>query len=214
MTNTTSPLAARIYGVAAMAAPLLLMASTIAYIVAGEGINHGVLGGVIGVWACFALVIAFAGILRHLEVRAPRAAPILTAFALTGFSAGIAFNVVAIFTAVAGPHARDYLDVAVEADPVAILGFLPWGLFTPLSLLLVGLALWRTRTFPAWNGALLALGGVLFVAARPERINVLALIADGVLVTALVPIGWAMLRHARPAAATPPANRSVPSPAH
>lgn len=188
---TFSPLASRVYGVATILAPLLLMASTLAYIVEGEGINHGVLGGTIGVWSAFAFVIASVGILRQLEVRAPRAAPILTIFALTGFSAGIAFNVDAIFTASTGMDAA--LDVVFEAEPMAVLAFLPWGWFAPLSLVLVGSLLWRTRTTAWWTGALMVAGGVLFVASRPERINMLALVADGVLILALVPIGWAML---------------------
>lgn len=211
--QTFSPRAARVYGFAAILAPVLLMASTIAYIAAGEGINHGVLGGTIGVWSCFALLVAFVGILRMLEARAPSAAPILTVVALIGFSAGVAFNVDAIFTAVAGPAADALLDGAFEAAPIAILAFLPWGWFAPLSLVLVGAFLWRTGTTAPWSGALLVAGGVLFVASRPARINWLVLVADSVLIAALVPIGWAMLagaraRHGAAVGAMTPARRA------
>lgn len=195
----------RVYGVAAILAPLLLMASTIAYIVEGEAINHGTLGGVLGVWSSFALVIAFLGILRLLEPRAPRAASALTVLAATGFSAGVAFNVDAIFAAAAGPNAEGALNTAAESNPVALLAFLPWGWFVPLSFILIGSFLWRTRTTAWWTGALMIVGGVLFVASRPERINMLALAADGALVLALVPIGWAMLTSRR-ADTTEPAH--------
>lgn len=198
-----TPLGARVFGLAAMAAPVLLLASTIAYIVEGEGINHGVLGGTIGVWSCFAFLIALVGVLRQLEARAPRAAPVLTILAITGFAAGVAFNIEAMITASAGPEAEAALDAAIEAQPVAILALLPWGWFAPLSLILVGIFLWRTRTTAWWTCALLIAGGILFVASRPERINVLAMIADGVLILALVPIGWAMLTSARRPAEVP-----------
>lgn len=193
----------RVYGVAAILAPLLLLASTIAYIVEGEGINHGALGGVIGVWSCFAFMLAFPGILRLLEPRAPRVASLLAVLAVTGFSGGVAFNVGAIFTATAGPEADDALDVVIESNPVSLLAFLPWGLFVPLSFVLVGIFLWRSRTTAWWTGVLLVAGGVLFVASRPERINVLAMVADAVLILGLVPVGWAMLTGSRSAPAKP-----------
>lgn len=206
------PFSARVYGIAAIAAPLLLLASTVAYVVEGEGINDGVLGGVIGVWSSFTLAVAFVGLLRLLEPRAPRAAPILTVLAVTGFSAGVAFNIEAIYRAIIGPQLDETMDAAVEeTDPMALLGFLPWGWFVPLSLVLVGVFLWRTRTVSWWSGALLIVGGVLFVTARPARIDVIAMIGDGVLVLAMAPIGWAMLTGVRGArgARTAPAAAPV-----
>jgi hypothetical protein len=194
-----SPAAAKVYGVAIMLAPLLMLASTIAYVTVGEGINVGVLGGVIGVWAAFALAIGFVGLLRLLEPSAPRAAAVLTVLALTGFTAGAVFNVNAAFDALVGPELEAAIDAAIDrggADAMLILAFLPWGFFGPITMLATGVLLWRTRTTPRWSAALLAAGGVLFVASRPERIDVLALIADGVLVLALLPIGWAMLTRA------------------
>lgn len=196
LSPNSTPALAHVYGVAAILAPILLMASTVAFIVAGEGINHGALGGTIGVWSSFALLVGFIGMLRALEPAAPRAAAALTMLAIPGFAAGVAFNVDAIFTAAASPESNSTLDGVFETQPIAILAFLPWGWFVPLSLALAGIFLWRTRTVPAWNGTLLIAAGVLFVASRPERINLLALVSDVVLIAALLPIGWAMLRTA------------------
>jgi hypothetical protein len=71
----------------------------------------------------------------------------------------------------------------------------------------MGILLWRTRVTPWWSGALLMAGGVLFVISRMERIDVLAVAADAVLLAALAPIGWALLTgtrvSARHAAAQP-----------
>jgi hypothetical protein len=188
---------ARLYGTAAILAPVLALASTVGYLVEGEGINVGVVGGVIGVWASFVLVIAFVGILRLLEPRAPRAAAVMTVLALTGFTSGVAFNVNAILDAILGPaEVEAAIDAAIAADAtvgLSILAFLPWGLFVPISMVTIGILLWRTRAGSPWSAVLLVLAGILFVASRPERIGWLALIADGVLILAMVPIGWRML---------------------
>lgn len=201
--GTLTPFAARLYGVAVIVAPLLMLGSTIAYVFAGDGINEGVLGGTVGVWSSFAMAVAFVGILRLLEPRAPRAAPILTLLSVTAFCAGVAFNVQAMYLAGFGV---DFLTEAAEgsADGIGILAFLPWGWFAPLSMVLVGAFLWRTRTVSWWSGALLIVGGILFVTARPARIEAIAMVGDSALILAMVPIGWAMLTGAR---AVPPAEQ-------
>jgi hypothetical protein len=194
-----SPLAARIYGVAAILGPLLLLGATTAYILEGEEVNRGVLGGTISVWASFAMIIALVGVLRLLEINRPRAAPILTIFALTGFAAGIAFSMDAIFAAIVGPDLDAALDAAIDdgSGTILILAYLPWGWFAPLSLILIGIFLWRSRTTPWWTGALMIAGGVLFVVGQMERIGVIALIGDAVLLLAFAPIGWMLFRRAR-----------------
>lgn len=200
-----SPLAARIYGVITIVAPLLLLGSTVAYLVDGEGINDGVLGGTVGVWSALAFVIAFAGILRLLEVRAPRAAPILAIFALAGFSGGIAFNLDAIFTALLGPDGNAAVDTAFDegGNAIGLLAFQPWGWFAPLSLVLVGIFLWRTRTTAWWTGALMIVGGVLFLVSRAGEVDPLVPVGDVALILALVPVGWAILTRARSATTAP-----------
>lgn len=196
-TGSLSPFAARFYGVAVIVAPLLLLGSTVAFLTAGEGINQGVLGNTMGVWVAFTFAIAIVGILRVVEPRAPRAAPILTAIALAGFCGGVAINIDYLFIELGGPAFNAAINEAVDAQPVAILALLPWGWFGPLSFILVGIFLWRTRTTAWWNGALLIAGGVLFVAGRPATIDALALAADAVLILALVPVGLAMIASAR-----------------
>lgn len=197
-TTTLNPMAARVYGWAIIVAPLLLLASTAAYLSVGGGINDGVLGGTIGVWSCFAFAIAFVGILRLLEPSAPRIAPILTAVALMAFAGGgVAFNIQALNL---GAFGNDFLETNLDgADAVGIFAFLPWGLFVPLTFVLTGIMLWRTRAVARWSSALFIASGIMFVSARPARIDVLALTADAVIVLALVPIGWAMLTSVRAA---------------
>lgn len=183
------------YGGAATLAPVLLLASTLAFI-AEDGINDGVLGGTIGVWSTFAFVIAFSGVYRMIEPRLPRVGPIFMALTLIGFTAGTAFNIQAMYN---GAYGTDLLADLTEGrlpdEPtVGVFAFLPWGLLAPMSMVATGILLWVSQVVPKWSAALLCLGGVLFVASRPERIEVVAIVADVVLVVAMVPIGWTLLR--------------------
>lgn len=205
--GSLSPFAARAHGIALIVAPLLLLASTIAYTTEG-GINDGVVGGTIGVWSVFALTFAFIGICRVLEPAIPRAATLLMLLAVVAFASGVAFNVQAIGLALFGPE-TEILEQVEGSDSIAIFAFLPWGLFVPVTFVLTGIALWRTRTVSPLTAALVALSGILFVASRPERINALAIIGDITTFAALAPIGWAMLTNVRASQPTTPAPRTA-----
>lgn len=207
-THAISPTAARITGWALVIAPILLLASTVAYIAHGAGINDGVLGGTIGVWSGFAFIVAFAGLLRLVEPTAPRAAPILALIAATGWAAGIAFNVQAIFVSLFGPDIDQFMDTVDGTDSLAILAFLPWGWFAPISLLAIGILLWRTDIVPRTSSALLIAGAVLFLASRPARIDPVAVLADCVVILALAPIGWAILTGRHDVGRLSPPDRS------
>jgi hypothetical protein len=198
------PFTSTVYGVALLLGPVLLLTSTIAFIVAGEGINQGVLGGLFGVWAAIVMAIAFVGLLRLLEVNAPRAAAILTVTAIIGFGSGVAINVDVITTSLVGPELDAAIDDAlVGTDALAILAFFPGGLLVPVTIIITGIMLWRTRTFPRWIGALLSVGGVLFVIGAPERISAIVLASDIVLIAALFPIARTMLTAGRVPAPAP-----------
>lgn len=185
-----SPTTTRITGVAAILAPILMLASTVAFVTEGNGINDGKAGGAIGVWSCFAFLLAFAGLYRVLEPAAPRAAPILFAVAAIGSAAGVGFNVDALLAAEFG---RDAVDAASEASALSMLAYLPWGLFFPIGVVATGILMRRTGTFPGRAAVLVVAGGVLFVASRPSRLEPLAVAADCVLVLGFVPIGWSLL---------------------
>src|SRR5690606_15983821 len=138
----TSPTTTRITGIAAIAAPVLLLASTVAYITDGDGINDGLVGGTIGVWSCLAFLLAFAGIYRALEPHALRAAPILMTVPLIGSSAGVALTIAAVRAAEFG---RDAVGAATEGRPFALLAYLPWGLCFPAGRIGTGVLMWRSK---------------------------------------------------------------------
>ncbi|MBB5790344.1 hypothetical protein [Jiangella mangrovi] len=185
----------RFLAFAVIAAPVVFLLSDIAYLVAGNGINNGVLGGTIGVWSCFLLGWAFVGVSRTLEPHAPRGALALLILAIPAACAGAAFNVNALHWDHFG---RDFVEAAFDdgSATVGLLAFLPWGWFAPASFVLTGILVWRTRIAPTWAAALTTLGGVLFFSGRPAGIEPLTIAADVVLVLGVVPIGLAMLSRA------------------
>lgn len=197
MTERTAPTTGeRVAGVAAVAGPVLFLASTLLYLFLENGINNGVLGGTVGMWSCFAMAIAVPGMLRVLEPVAPRAAPRVAAVAAIGFVAGATFNIQAMYEAGTGVVLLDRLGDGVP--PVALLAFLPWGWFAPLSLALTGWLLVRAGIRAP--GVLLVACGVLFVAGRPTTIGPLVLASDLLMVAALAPLGIALTRGRFPSA--------------
>lgn len=185
------------------------MGSTIAY-VTEDGINDGVVGGMIGIWSTFALAVAYAGIYR-IEPRAPRVGPIFGVLALVGAAAGTLFNLQAMYLAAYGNDLlTDAMDGSLpDVSTLTFFAFLPWGWLGPVSFVATGILLWRTRAAPTWSALLLILGGILFISSRPARIEPLAIACDIVLVLALVPIGWSMLARRRLVADVMPSTVSA-----
>lgn len=208
LSDQPSTAASRIYGVATLVAPLLLLASTVAYLTDGDGLNDGSLGGTIGVWSTLAFALAFIGLYRNLDRYAPTAAPILLAVAVIGSAAGLGFNIDAILAAEFG---RDAVDTASEDPSYVLLAYLPWGLFFPAGLVATGTLLWRAKACARASAALLIVGGVLFVMSRPARIDPLAVAADCALVLALAPIGWSILTRGRAGYPTPAIAPAAPA---
>ncbi|TDE94011.1 hypothetical protein EXU48_11155 [Occultella glacieicola] len=185
-TTVTMPL---LFPVAMIVAPILLMASTFAFLSVGGGINDGIVGGVLTVWAVMAFVLAFVGCARILESRMPKGAQLLAFGAAAVGAGGAGFGISAIYVQLLREdHAIDGV-AAVDAHPFAILALLPWGWFMPLTCILVGALLWRARLLPWWHGVLFILAGALFVTGRPAQIGAIAVATDVVFLAAFVGLG-------------------------
>lgn len=182
---------ARIAGVAAIAAPVLLLASTAAYGARGAAMNDGALGGALQVGAMILFGIAVVGLARAAEPRAPRAAAAVTVLGLVGTAGGVGFGVDSIQAEVFGSGSIQ--DSGAAAGVLALR--LP-GIVFPIALLGLALLFARTRTAPAWLAAALAVGAVLFPLARIPGVVPLALGGDAVLVVAMVGLGSLLLRGA------------------
>lgn len=196
------------------AAPLLLLASTIAFVTLGDGINDGLEGGVVTVWAAIAVGLAFLGCARFMEPRAPRAAAVVTFTGIGAAVGGAGFGHSAIYLWILDRDHGVDAEAAINAHPFSLLSLLPWGWFMPVTCIVVGGLLWRTRLVPWWHGVLFILGGVLFVTGRPARIDGVAIATDVVLLLAFGLLALRVLTEAssgtRTAAQPAPARAALP----
>jgi hypothetical protein len=166
-------------------APVLLLASTIAYVANGEGMNDGELAGAVQVWASIGFALGIVGLTRRFERAAPRASAWLLVAGLCGAAASVAYGIDSIQVAMFGTESIQDTDSAV--GPLALQ--LP-GILFPLALCGIGVMLARTRTAPAIAAVALAVGAVLFPIARIPDLEAVALVGDGVLLIALGAIVW------------------------
>jgi len=183
-----TPLGLRATGLAAIAAPLLLLASTLAYVARGEGLNDGEVGGTIQIWAFVAFGVAVVGLARRLEAAAPHAAVALTILGLVGVAGGIGFGIDSIQIEVLGTESLQ--ETESSAVPLALQ--LP-GVVFPLALAGLGVLLARHRIVPRAAGYTLAVGALLFPASRIPGVEALAIASDGLMLVALGTIGLPLL---------------------
>jgi hypothetical protein len=202
-TRTADTPRARLEGAAMIAAPVLLLVSTIVSL-AGGGLTSDRAGGAIQVYAFAAFFLVVAGATRLLETAMPRVGAALYLVGSLGAAAGVAFGLERIATDLTGLRLADQADVAVQ------LGLLLPGILFPLSMVGIGVALMRARLagVPGWVGGALATAGVLFPVSRIGEVDALAIVADVILLIALVPLGMAILNRRRAGLPTPDRPRA------
>lgn len=193
MNQHTEPHPARstqttVTALAAVAAPILLLASTVAYVAAGDGMNAGELGGAVQVWAFVAIGVAVAGLCRTFEHLAPRAAVAVTVLGIVAAAVGSGYAIDSIQAAVFDTGSLQETDSG--AVPFALQ--IP-GLMAPLALAVLGVMLARTGVAPKALAWLLVLSAALFPASRIPDVEGLAIASDLLLVASLAPIGLRLL---------------------
>ena len=181
----------RLYAGAMIVGPVLLLASSIAY-VAGGGLSNDELGGALQVYAFVALTVVAIGIARALERDLPRASAALLAFAVLGCGAGVGFGIDSIHATLPGGTGLEDADSAAAALAL----FLPGTIF-PLSFAALGVALWRARVAPVVSGPVLVAASLLFPIANIPDSEALAVTANALFVVALWPLGITWLRQPR-----------------
>lgn len=173
---------ARLLTASAAIGPVLLLSSSIAWM-AGDDLAE--LRGTLQFWAIPFLVLGLVGIASRLERPAPTARAAITCLLAIGGAAGASFaNEILVV---------DQFDVERlmhQDTPSALLALGLPGLCMPFSIVLTGLLSRVHRTLPATRAALLVAGGVLFPMSRIPAIAELAVVADLVLVAAIVPVWW------------------------
>jgi len=179
----------RTLAIAAVAAPVLLLLSTVAYVANGDGLNDGEAGGAIQVWAMIAYAVTVVGLCRLFEGERPGAAAGLTVLGLAGAAAGVGYGIDSIQAALVGGESIQEMDSAAASLALQVPGIL-----FPLSIIAIGVMLLRTAAVPRWTALGLIVGAVLFPASRIPAVEALAIASDVVLLLALAPLGLQMLR--------------------
>lgn len=174
----------RLLGAALIAAPLLLLASSLAS-AAGAEATRGVLG--FYAFAVFALVVVT--LTQSFAATLPRAAAALTVLGVLGAAAGVGFSIDAIHSTL--PNSVELIDDGGTAG--VFVANVP-GLMGPLAWIGIGIALLRSGVQPRWCGAALVVAGLLFPVSRIGDIAALAVVDDLIFLLALAPLGWAIMQ--------------------
>ena len=184
MNATTTP-RTKLLGIAAIVAPLLLLASTAAA-VRGNGLGDDMVGGIIQIYAMAMFMLAAIGLTRAIEDRLPRLAALLTLVAALGVAGGVGYGVLGV-----------YIDLgAVDINEMGegVLTLQGPGALFPLAFAGIGFAFLRLAAEPRWCGVALIAGGLLFPVTRIGSIDALAPLADVLLIVGLAPLGWQLVQ--------------------
>jgi len=195
-------LQAKVYGVCLITAPALMAAATFFW---QEG-RIGLIGGALQMYAMVFWIPAFLGLFQCLRPHWPRLAVLGPLVGMYASVAGSGFGMEGIYEAAFRRAGAS--EVVVAAVPGAMGLALPLtlrlpGLLFPLTLLFLGVAFYQTKVTPVWVALLLALGAVGFPASRLPRIELIAHIADVLLLIPLAWIGWRYLTRSSATAIAP-----------
>jgi hypothetical protein len=171
---------------AAIAGSVLMLATTVAYLLNDQGFSQGEVPGTIQVWAFIAYGVAIVGLVRLFEPAAPRAAMVTIVVGLVGVAGGAAYGIDAIGLQALGGSIVDSSDVAPFALRIPGLAF-------PVAVFMVGFFLARHSSVPTVAGYGLVVAAVLFPVAHIGDIIPLGLASDVIAVLAMGAIALSLL---------------------
>ena len=184
----------KLWGLSLILAPALFATSTFFWVHTSGRVEYGAIGGAIIAIATVFWIPAFIGLFDLLKETMPRYAAWGLLIAIYGCIGGAAFGLEGLFAeAFRIPH-----DVRREAwaqfpTTFNLTFFWPGPLF-PLSLLILGAMLIRTKSIPLWAGLLICLAAIAFPVSRIPRIDLAAHAADVLMLVPLAYIGWGLLK--------------------
>ena len=191
----------KLYSFSMILAPLFLLATSIAEW-SGNGPEKDGLGGTLKVITMFLFIYSVLGLTQMLWNLKPRAAVILRFIAILGLVGGIGYGYLGTFYEVliaTGASEAQLAEFMVLANGleggmtgVPILQYL--GFTFPLSIIALGITLWRSKAVPAWAGILLAFAGLMFPIGQFPDIAIINYLADVLFVISLVWIGLKSLQ--------------------
>jgi hypothetical protein len=167
--------------------PILVFASTVAWVADQEGAR-----AVLQIWGMIGLGMVLAGLAHRLRLTVPLGAAAILVLGLAGTSVGTAYGLEIAMVDYFGVERLNEQEVLT-----AHLGLQLPGLMFPLSLLVTAVLGRRHGMFGAPAAVLLGVAAAAFPASRIPAEAGIALVADGLLLAALAPVGLASLRAAR-----------------
>jgi drug/metabolite transporter superfamily protein YnfA len=183
-----------LWGLSLILAPALFAVSTFLWVRTNGRVEYGAIGGVTIALATVFWIPAFIGLFDLLKDRMPRYATWGLLVAIYGCVGGAAFGLEGLF-AEAFRISHDVRRAAWIAFPTPfnLTFFWPGSLF-PLSLLILGAMLIRTRSLPLWTGVLICLAAIAFPISRIPRIALVAHAADVLMLVPLAHTGFGFLK--------------------
>ncbi|CCH53304.1 hypothetical protein BN8_02389 [Fibrisoma limi BUZ 3] len=180
----------KLWGLSLIIAPLLFSVSSFFW-------NNGeytLTGGTLLVIGSVFWIPAFMGLFAKVRHKMPTYATWGLLIAIYGCISGSNFGIRGLYADVFGITKQALLDeAALFPLPFNLTMFWAGPLF-PLSLLVLGIVLIRSKAVPVWTGLLLCVGALCFPLSRIPRSELMAHIADGILLVPLVYLGVRLLR--------------------
>jgi len=161
-------------GLSLIIAPLLLLVSGFFW----EKGEYKVAGATFLILSLFFWIPALTGLFGLVKTKMPRYAVYGLWIAVYGCISGVCFGFLGYLTTIFNISHQEYLS-ALSRYPISsqLLLFLGGPLF-PLSILLLGINLVRTKSVKQWAGILLCLASIAFPLSRIPRIELIAHAAD------------------------------------
>ncbi|MCB0665039.1 MAG: hypothetical protein KDC80_04420 [Saprospiraceae bacterium] len=187
MENQVSKLQKNLWIICLILAPLLIACAQFFW---HNGLVTTV-GGVLQVLSFTCWIFAFQGMFQVLKEDLPRYAVIGFALAVYACIGGNNFGVDGIYVEAMGITNLDAAGSVLEqiGFPTAIYLFIPGALF-PLSMIILGIQLWRFRKVSPVTSLIFCIGALCFPLSRIPRIDLLAHLDNLLLIVAHLMVAW------------------------
>lgn len=187
----------KLWGVSMLLAPTLFAASSFFWTTDAYR-EYNPVGGTLLFLATVFWVPAFAGLFALLRPTLPRYAAWGWVVAVYGCLGGNHFGLRGLYAEAFSLSHQQMLQAAVVHPlPFNLTMYWPGPVF-PLSLLVLGIQLFRKKAAPGWAAGLLALGGLAFPLSRIGRNLLVAHAADLFLLIPVAYLGWRYLSTLHP----------------
>jgi hypothetical protein len=179
------------YGISLIAAPLLQAISSFFWI-NGE---YGVTGGTILVFSMIFWMPALVALFSLVKDRFPNYAAWGLLIAIYGFISGVGFGFTGVYAEIFNIYHEKYIQELAKYPVSSNLLLFQAGPLAPLSLIVLGIVLMKTKTVDFRIVLLILLGGIAFPISRILRIEWAAHVADLLLLIPLSVLGIKILAH-------------------